>query len=48
MLQTSVEVLCLCHITTIGSREATVDMDMALDNIVPESLNWRHTDEGPE
>ena len=24
------------------------DMDMALDNIVPESLNWRHTDEGPE
>lgn len=25
-----------------------IDMDMALDNIVPESLNWRHTDEGPE
>ncbi|KAF8974015.1 hypothetical protein BDZ97DRAFT_1778003 [Flammula alnicola] len=24
------------------------DMDMALDNIVPESLSWRHTDEGPE
>ena len=24
------------------------DMDMALDNIVPETLNWRHTDEGPE
>ncbi|KAI0271383.1 hypothetical protein BC834DRAFT_818750 [Gloeopeniophorella convolvens] len=24
------------------------DMDMALDNIVPESLNWRHTDEGPD
>jgi len=23
-------------------------MDMALDNIVPETLNWRHTDEGPE
>ncbi|KZT57082.1 hypothetical protein CALCODRAFT_434664 [Calocera cornea HHB12733] len=22
------------------------DMDMALDNIVPESLAWRHTDEG--
>jgi hypothetical protein len=21
---------------------------MALDNIVPETLNWRHTDEGPE
>lgn len=26
----------------------SLDMDMALDNIVPESLNWRHTDEGPE
>ncbi|KDR85088.1 hypothetical protein GALMADRAFT_107771 [Galerina marginata CBS 339.88] len=25
-----------------------VDMDMALDSIVPESLNWRHTDEGPD
>ncbi|KAI0721237.1 hypothetical protein C8T65DRAFT_631093 [Cerioporus squamosus] len=24
------------------------DMDMALDKIVPESLNWRHTDEGPD
>ncbi|KAH9950497.1 hypothetical protein B0H21DRAFT_776735 [Amylocystis lapponica] len=24
------------------------DMDMALDKIVPESLDWLHTDEGPE
>lgn len=24
------------------------DMDMALDNMVPESLDWIHTDEGPE
>ncbi|KIJ21660.1 hypothetical protein PAXINDRAFT_63764 [Paxillus involutus ATCC 200175] len=24
------------------------DMDMALDTIVPESLKWMHTDEGPE
>ncbi|KZP31238.1 hypothetical protein FIBSPDRAFT_814114 [Athelia psychrophila] len=24
------------------------DMDMALDNIVPESLKWLHTDEGPD
>ncbi|KAJ3757360.1 hypothetical protein EV360DRAFT_46166 [Lentinula raphanica] len=24
------------------------DMDMALDCIVPESLDWIHTDEGPE
>jgi hypothetical protein len=23
-------------------------MDMALDHVVPESLNWLHTDEGPE
>lgn len=23
-------------------------MDMALDTIVPETLKWRHTDEGPE
>ncbi|OSX67452.1 hypothetical protein POSPLADRAFT_1064091 [Postia placenta MAD-698-R-SB12] len=24
------------------------DMDMALDKIVPEHLNWVHTDEGPD
>jgi len=24
------------------------DMDMALDNIVPEDLTWLHTDEGPD
>ncbi|KAI0330576.1 hypothetical protein GY45DRAFT_1250474 [Cubamyces sp. BRFM 1775] len=24
------------------------DMDMALDNIVPENLDWKHTDEGPD
>ena len=24
------------------------DMDMALDNIVPETLDWQHTDEGSE
>ena len=24
------------------------DMDMALDTIVPENLNWIHTDEGPD
>lgn len=23
-------------------------MDMALDHVVPESLDWLHTDEGPE
>jgi thiamine phosphate synthase YjbQ (UPF0047 family) len=25
-----------------------IDMDMALDKIVPEDLAWLHTDEGPE
>ncbi|KAF8844008.1 hypothetical protein BDN67DRAFT_922920 [Paxillus ammoniavirescens] len=25
-----------------------LDMDMALDTIVPESLKWMHTDEGPD
>ena len=25
-----------------------LDMDMALDTIVPETLEWRHTDEGRE
>jgi len=24
------------------------DMDMALDNVVPERLNWKHVDEGPD
>lgn len=24
------------------------DLDMALDHVVPESLPWRHTDEGPD
>jgi hypothetical protein len=28
--------------------KTTTDMDMAMDAIVPEDLNWRHTDEGPE
>ncbi|TDL28496.1 hypothetical protein BD410DRAFT_226566 [Rickenella mellea] len=29
-------------------RDVRRDMDMALDNIVPESLEWRHTDEGSD
>ena len=24
------------------------DMDMALDKVIPEDLDWLHTDEGPE
>jgi len=28
--------------------DVRTDMDMALDNIVPENLNWQHTDEGPD
>ncbi|WFD30811.1 Rho GTPase activating protein [Malassezia sp. CBS 17886] len=29
-------------------RDVRTDMDMALDNAVPESLPWKHTDEGPD
>ncbi|WFD18918.1 Rho GTPase activating protein [Malassezia caprae] len=29
-------------------RDVRSDMDMAMDHIVPESLPWRHTDEGPD
>ncbi|ODN81966.1 secondary thiamine-phosphate synthase enzyme [Cryptococcus amylolentus CBS 6039] len=29
-------------------RTVRTDMDMALDTIVPESLPWEHTDEGPD
>ncbi|KAG5337148.1 hypothetical protein C0989_010505 [Termitomyces sp. Mn162] len=30
------------------SSDVRTDMDMALDVIVPESLDWRHTDEGSD
>ncbi|OAX44711.1 hypothetical protein K503DRAFT_388 [Rhizopogon vinicolor AM-OR11-026] len=29
-------------------RDVRKDMDMALDKIVPENLEWMHTDEGPD
>ncbi|KAJ1032568.1 hypothetical protein NDA16_000591 [Ustilago loliicola] len=29
-------------------KDVKTDMDMALDRIVPESLPWKHTDEGPD
>ncbi|KIS71116.1 uncharacterized protein UMAG_11851 [Mycosarcoma maydis] len=29
-------------------RDVRTDMDMALDRVVPESLPWKHTDEGPD
>ena len=32
----------------LPSSNQRIDMDMALDEIVPESLPWRHIDEGPE
>ncbi|KAH8102435.1 hypothetical protein BXZ70DRAFT_928564 [Cristinia sonorae] len=28
--------------------DVRTDMNMALDKVVPESLNWLHTDEGPD
>ncbi|KAL1670596.1 hypothetical protein GGF50DRAFT_93450 [Schizophyllum commune] len=28
--------------------DVRIDMDMALDHVVPESLNWEHTAEGPD
>ncbi|OJT03011.1 hypothetical protein TRAPUB_6354 [Trametes pubescens] len=41
-----------CHLVTdevLTQIDAGLrDMDMALDKIVPEDLNWLHTDEGPE
>lgn len=36
-----------CH-TKMVVLKSLQDMDMALDTIVPESLDWQHTDEGPE
>ncbi|KAF8807495.1 hypothetical protein BYT27DRAFT_7223312 [Phlegmacium glaucopus] len=33
---------------TVNENYDKADMDMALDNIVPEHFDWRHTDEGPE
>jgi len=46
--------LCCLHtsagLTVNENADPTVrhDMDMALDTIVPESLPWQHTDEGPD
>ncbi|PAV22366.1 hypothetical protein PNOK_0232300 [Pyrrhoderma noxium] len=39
-----------CAITVNENYDPDVrkDMDMALDKIVPESLNWQHVDEGPD
>ncbi|KEI42549.1 uncharacterized protein L969DRAFT_91988 [Mixia osmundae IAM 14324] len=33
---------------SLSLNENTRDMTMAMDTIVPESLPWRHTDEGPD
>lgn len=33
---------------SFGAYCSCTDMNMALDKIVPEDLNWLHTDEGPE
>jgi thiamine phosphate synthase YjbQ (UPF0047 family) len=46
MLQTSGEVDTVDIYSAYADRRR--DMDMALDKIVPETLEWLHTDEGPE
>ncbi|KAI0660468.1 hypothetical protein C8Q70DRAFT_1044439 [Cubamyces menziesii] len=43
--------LSLCQHTSAAltiNENFDKDMDMALDNIVPENLDWKHTDEGPD
>ncbi|KIK71101.1 hypothetical protein GYMLUDRAFT_315007 [Collybiopsis luxurians FD-317 M1] len=36
------------HLFLSFSTDVRRDMDMALDHIVPESLDWIHVDEGPD
>ncbi|THV04847.1 hypothetical protein K435DRAFT_746138 [Dendrothele bispora CBS 962.96] len=39
---------CALTINENFDKDVRTDMDMALDHVVPESLNWLHTDEGPD
>ncbi|KAF9270302.1 hypothetical protein L218DRAFT_26443 [Marasmius fiardii PR-910] len=39
---------CALTVNENYDRDVRRDMDMALDHIVPESLSWLHTDEGPD
>ncbi|KAK0506177.1 hypothetical protein EDD18DRAFT_1122310 [Armillaria luteobubalina] len=39
---------CALTLNENWDKDVRKDMDMALDHIVPESLNWLHTDEGPD
>ncbi|KAK7463679.1 hypothetical protein VKT23_007022 [Stygiomarasmius scandens] len=39
---------CALTINENFDRDVRRDMDMALDHVVPESLEWLHTDEGPD
>ncbi|KAJ4001031.1 hypothetical protein F5050DRAFT_1727334 [Lentinula boryana] len=39
---------CALTLNENSDPDVRKDMDMALDRIVPESLDWLHTDEGPD
>ncbi|KAK0478408.1 hypothetical protein IW261DRAFT_1584582 [Armillaria novae-zelandiae] len=39
---------CALTLNENWDKDVRKDMDMALDHVVPESLNWLHTDEGPD
>ncbi|KIY62448.1 hypothetical protein CYLTODRAFT_426902 [Cylindrobasidium torrendii FP15055 ss-10] len=39
---------CALTLNENWDKDVRTDMNMALDHVVPESLNWIHTDEGPD
>lgn len=39
---------CSLSLNENADPDVRSDMDMALDHVVPESLDWQHVDEGPD